>query len=101
VLALDDPKRPLGSHVFTILAGLSERPSAFVPGRPAHQWMAVETEGNTTLSDLERRVRVPPKFAKKVYEILTPGTTIVVTDDRALPSTPSPHKVPLMEEERK
>ena len=27
VLTIDDPKRPLGSHVFTMLAGLSERPT--------------------------------------------------------------------------
>jgi hypothetical protein len=63
VLVIDDPKRPLGSHVFTMLSGLSEQPSAFVRGRPAHQWMAVETEGNTTLADLARRVRAPPEFA--------------------------------------
>ena len=101
VLGIDDPKHPLGSHVFTMLSGLSKEPSAFVRGRPAHQWMAVETEGNTTLHDLGQRVRVPPEFAKKVYDMLTPGTTIVVTDAPALPSTSSPRNVPLMEEERK
>ena len=62
--------------------------------------MAVETEGNTTLSDLGRRVRVSPEFAEKVYDLVPPGTTIVVTDDPALPSTSSPHEVPLMEAER-
>ena len=87
VLQIDDPRRPLGSHVFTMLSGLSDKPSAFVRGRPAHQWMAVETEGNTTLADLGRRVRVPPEFAEKVYDIVSPGTTIVVTDAPALPST--------------
>lgn len=101
VLEIDDPKRPLGSHVFTMLSGLSEEPSAFVRGRPAHQWMAVETEGNTTLHDLAQRVRLPQEFAEKVYDVITPGTTIVVTDAPALPSTASPHEVPLMEEERK
>lgn len=100
VLAIDDPQRPLGSHVFTMLAGLSEEPSAFVRGRPAHQWMAVETEGNTTLADLARRVRVPPEFAERIYDLVLPGTTIVVTEAPALPPTSSPQKVPLMEEER-
>ncbi len=100
VLAIDEPKLPLGSHVFTMLAGLSEEPSAFVRGRPAHQWMAVETEGNTTLHDLGQRVRVPEEFAEKVYDIITPGTTIVVTDAPALPSTSSPSQVPLMEAEQ-
>jgi L,D-transpeptidase catalytic domain len=101
VLAIDDPQRPLGSHVFTMLSGLSEQPSAFVRGRPAHQWMAVETEGKTTLVDLARRVRVPPEFAEKVYDLVLPGTTIVVTDAPALPSTSTPQEVPLMEAEQK
>ena len=101
VLQIDDPKRLLGSHVFTMLEGLSETPSAFVRGRPAHRWMAVRTEGNATLSDLSRRVQVPPEFAEKVYDILLPGTTIVVTDAPALPLASSERAVPLMEDERK
>ena len=101
VLAIDDPKCPLGSRVFTMLSGLSEQPSAFVRGRPAHQWMAVETEGNATLDDLGQRVRVPQEFAERVYDMITPGTTIVVTDAPALPSTSAPREVPLIEEERR
>jgi hypothetical protein len=101
VVAIVDPQRPLGSRVFTMLSGWSAKPSAFVHGRPGHQWMAVGTEGSTTLADLARRVRVSPEFAKKVYDLITPGTTIVVTDAPALPSTSSPHRVPLMEDARK
>jgi hypothetical protein len=101
VLQIDDPKRLLGSHVFTMLEGLSETPSAFVRGRRAHRWMAVKTEGNTTLSDLGQHVHVPPEFAAKVYDIIAPGTTILVTDAPALPSTSSERAVRLMEGERK
>ncbi len=101
VLQIDDPKLPLGSHVFTMLEGLSETPSAFVRGRPAHRWMAVRTEGDATLRDLSRRVHVPPEFAEKIYDIISPGTTIVVTNASALPSASPEHEVPLMEDERK
>jgi lipoprotein-anchoring transpeptidase ErfK/SrfK len=101
VLQIENPNSALGSYVFTMLSGLSEQPSAFVRGRPAHQWMAVETEGKTTLAVLGRRVRIPPEFAEKVYDLVLPGTTIVVTDAPALPSTSSPHEVPLMEAEQK
>jgi hypothetical protein len=101
ILAIDESKRLLGSHVFTMLEGESGRPSTFVRGRPAHRWMAVKTEGSATLSDLAKRVRVSEDFAEKVYEILTPGTTIVVTDDPALPAARAPHEVPLMEGEQK
>jgi len=97
ILTLNDSKTALGSHVFTMLSGLSDEPSAFVRGRPGHQWMAVKTEGKTTLHDLARRVRISPEFAGKVYDILEPGTTIVVTDDPALgPATPG-RAVRLME----
>jgi hypothetical protein len=99
-LAIDDPKRPLGSHVFTMLSGFTETPSAVVPDRPGHRWVAVKTEGKTTLDDLARRVRVPREFAEKVYDTILPGATIVVTDAPALSPTSSA-RVPLIEEERK
>lgn len=100
-LQIDDPKRPLGSHAFTMLAGLTEATSVFAPGRPGHQWMAVKTEGKITLNDLGRRVRVAPEFAERVYDIVSPGTTIVVTDAPALHPSTSDSAVLLMEGERK
>ena len=103
-LKIDNPTQPLGGHAFTMLAGVSETASAFVPGRPGHQWMAVKTDSkknDTTLDDLARRVRVAPEFAEKVYDIVSPGTTIVVTDAPALRTSPSDRAVLLMEAERK
>jgi hypothetical protein len=100
-LQMDDPRAALGSHVFTMLEGLSDQPSAFVRGRPAHRWMAVKTEGSMTLRDLSRRVRVAPEFAAQVYDVLAPGATIVVTDDPALPSGARRRAQPLMEASQK
>jgi len=94
---IDNPRQPLGSHAFTMLEGVAETPSAFVPGRLAHRWMAVRTRGETTLEDLARRVRISPAFAAKVYDIVSPGTTVVVTDAPALRPSPSAHAVFLME----
>jgi hypothetical protein len=94
---IDNPHQPLGGHAFTMLEGVAETPSAFVPGRPAHRWMAVKTEGKTTLEDIARRVRISPAFAEKVYDIVSPGTTIVVTDAPALRPSPAAHAVFLME----
>ena len=72
-----------GSHVFTLLEGAREKKSAWVPGRPALKWMRVSTDKGPRLDadDLGRRVAVNPLFAAKVYEILRPGTTVIVTDD--------------------
>lgn len=96
-LTIDLPQQPLGGHAFTMLTGVTETTSAFVPGRPSHKWMSVRTEGNTTLENLSRRVRISPEFAQKVYDIVVPGTTIVVTDAPALRPSPSVHAVLLME----
>ena len=96
-LTIDNPQQSLGGHAFTMLEGMSEAPSAFVPGRPAHRWMAIRTQGQTTLPDLARRVRVLPEFAERVYEIVVPGTTIVVTDAPALRPSPKARAVLLME----
>ena len=83
-LEIVTPNESLGSHVFTRLEGDAEAPSAFVPERPAHRWLAVRTQGATTLDDVARRVRVPTEFTAKLYDLLVPGTTIVVTDAPAL-----------------
>jgi hypothetical protein len=94
---IDNPQQPLGGHAFTMLEGVAETPSAFVPGRPAHRWMAVRTQGKTTLEDIGGRVHISPEFAEKVYDIVSPGATIVVTDAPALRPSPSAHAVFLME----
>ena len=103
-LEIDDPAQPLGSHAYTMLDGVAETASAFVPGRPGHQWMVVETDSKkreTTLEELGRRVHVAAEFAQKIYDVVTPGTTIVVTDAPALSGPTSNRAVRLMEEERK
>ena len=103
-LTIDNPTQALGGHAFTMLAGVSETPSAFVPGRPGHQWMAVRTDSKkkaTTLDDLAGRVHVPTEFAEKVYDIVVPGTTMVVTDAPAIRPSSSGQSVLLMEGERK
>jgi hypothetical protein len=96
-LEIDNPERRLGGHAFTMLAGFAETTSAWVPGRPGHQWMAVKTEGNATLNDLARRVHVSPEFAEKLYDIVSIGTTIVVTDAPALRTSRADLAIRLME----
>lgn len=96
-LKIDNLPQRLGGHAFTMLEGVTETPSAFLPDRPAHRWMAVRTEGDAKLEDIARRVHVAREFAEKVYDVVSPGTTIVVTDAPALRPSPSAHAVFLME----
>jgi len=71
----------LGNHVFSLLEGASEKPSALVPGRPALRWMSVTHGGPTVDSDqIAARLRINPEFCGKVYDVITPGTTVIITD---------------------
>jgi hypothetical protein len=102
-LQIDNPTQPLGSHAYTMLTGIVEAPSAFVPDRPGHQWMVVKTDSkkdDLPLADLGRRVHVSAEFAAEIYDLVTAGTTIVVTDDPASASSAG-RTVRLMEEERR
>lgn len=77
----------LGGHVFTLLEGVTAENSPLVPGRPGRNWMNVQSDGKTRSADvnaLAKRVRISPEFAGKVYDMLTPGATIIVTDEPAV-----------------
>jgi len=73
----------LGNHVFTLLDGTREKSSAWVPGRPARKWMRVSTDRGPRIDadEIGRRVAVNPVFAAKLYDVIQPGTTVIVTDD--------------------
>ncbi|GEP45203.1 L,D-transpeptidase [Brevifollis gellanilyticus] len=82
---------PLGGHVFTMLEGEAKKKSLFAPFRAARNWMTVATqnpEDSADFDDLAKRVRTNPEFATKIYDLITPGTTIVVTDETAVRNTP-------------
>ena len=73
----------LGGHVFSMLDGVTEKPSWWAPNRPARKWSTVATDVDGTrvsIDDLGKRIRLNPEFAAKLYDVLTPGTTIIVTD---------------------
>jgi len=77
----------LGGHVFTLLEGVTAEESALAPGRAARKWMSVQSDAasrDDDASQLAKRVRMSPEFAGKVYDTLTPGATIIVTDQPAV-----------------
>jgi hypothetical protein len=74
---------PLGDVVFTVLEGVSGKPSPMVEGKPQLRWMAVglsADEQQILQEDIYRRVRMPQEFARRLYSLLTPGVTVVITD---------------------
>lgn len=77
----------LGGHVFSLLDGVTEKPSWWAPSRKARKWMTVDTDrsrGVASFDDLGKRLRVNPEFAGKLYVALSPGATVVVTDAPAM-----------------
>ena len=80
-------KGKLGGHVFTLLEGVSDSADPWTPGRPMRNWMGVESDAasrSTDIRDLGQRVRFSPEFAGKIYDALTPGATVIVTDEQAV-----------------
>jgi hypothetical protein len=85
-LAIRQPEVPLGTHAFIMQEGQGTGRSPVAQGKPAHRWIAVGIPGHAGEdkqpldSSHVDRVRMPPRFANSIYEILTPGTTMLVTD---------------------
>jgi hypothetical protein len=77
----------LGNQIFTMMEGVTGFSSPWAPGRPARKWMCVQGDAsgrNIDPRQLGRLVQCPPEFAAKVYDMLAPGATIVVTDAPAV-----------------
>ena len=89
MLDISNPELPLAEGVFTILEGYSDHENPWVPGRPAPRWMTVWTdvpEGLDQATDWKNRdsnlnrVHIPGAFATQVYDILGPGSSVVITN---------------------
>jgi len=53
-----------------------------VPGRAARRWMNVTTDSGREMDadKIAERLRFNPDLASKLYDTVTPGTTVVLTD---------------------
>ena len=82
-----------GTQAYVLLAGTSAESSLVLPGRPGRNWQVIPMPGYATKpgtkldSEATRRVVVSPEFARLVYDQLTPGTTLVLTDAAVVPKT--------------
>lgn len=83
---ISDPGTPLGTHAFIVKAGAGTGESPILKGAAAHNWMEVPmpgyggTSGNQLGAVVGNRMRLPQDFAKLLYPLLAPGTTLLVTD---------------------
>ncbi len=77
---------PIGGHVFTLLEGVTEKPSWWAPNRPARKWLRVasdEAGQKIDIDELGRRLNFNPSFAGYLYDAISPGATVIVTDQPA------------------
>ena len=85
-VAIDDPGKPLGTHAFIVKAGQVEGESLLVRGAAARNWMAIPIPGYADSagrdSDLAvvKRMHIPQDFARSIYPMLAPGTTLLILD---------------------
>jgi len=80
------PGKPLGTHAFIVKAGEGSGTSVLLAGAAARNWMAVPMPGYRDAAGSELsavaggRVRIPQDFARSLYPLLVPGTTLLLTD---------------------
>jgi hypothetical protein len=72
----------LGDQVFSLLGGTTGRESSLAPGRAGLRWMSVTSSSgrNGDAEKIASRLRFNPEFASKVYDVIAPGTTVIITD---------------------
>lgn len=81
------PGTRFGLHAYVMLEGHAAQPDEVVPNRIAHHWMelplpAHEPAGHQAFDAAAvRAMNLPPLFAGSVHDWLTPGATVIVTDD--------------------
>src|SRR5436189_479959 len=76
-----DGRGSLGDHVYSLLEGTTDRESSLAPGRAARRWMTVTSSGRSVPAEkIAARLRINPEIAQKVYDVIEPGTTVIITD---------------------
>ena len=85
-LTVTNPDKALGTHAFIVKSGAGNGESVLVSGAAARNWMAVPMPGyaDRAGSDLAAvvggRLRMPQDFARQLYPLLVPGTTLLIMD---------------------
>ena len=83
-------KETIPSGVFLMLEGSVTGTNPIVPSREMRPWSVLSLEskapgGVYPITNLRQRLRVDPKFAKLVYDIMNPGALMVVTHQQSKP----------------
>jgi hypothetical protein len=67
---------------YSLLEGTTGKQSLLAPGRAARRWMNVTTDSGREMNadKIAARRRFNPDLAIKLYDTITPGTTVVLAE---------------------
>lgn len=88
------PGPPIPGGLSLMLDGVVEGENPLVPGRPMRAWTVLTVDTDQELQEfpintLRRRIRIHPGFARDVYELMRPGSLLLVTNDKSTKDTRS------------
>jgi len=89
-------QEPIGTHVLLLVEGPPSTPQRYNPNGDRQHWVMVDIAGHRGRAGREpdpamaARVELPPEFVANVGQVLTPGATVLVTDEAITPANSGP-----------
>jgi hypothetical protein len=73
---------PVGTRAYVLLEGFNAAAAPLLPDRPRRRWLRVHGEpGDDDPARYAGVLAVAPGFARTVYDALSPGASLVITDE--------------------
>ena len=88
--------QPFSTHALVLAAGPSNFPNPYVPDPNKTHWLRIGVPGHMGEAGGDpdpatvARIKIPPEFVKELNSVLTPGVTLIVTDQAMSPTTTGP-----------
>jgi hypothetical protein len=88
--------QPFATHALVLAEGPSSFPDPYVPDASKYHWLRIGVPGHMGEAGGDpdpatiARIKIPAEFVKEVSTVLTPGATVIVTDQTMTPSTTGP-----------
>jgi hypothetical protein len=78
---------PFSTHALVLAEGASKEVYPYVPDPAKYRWLRIGVPGHLGEAGTEvdpetiARIKIPPDFVSRVNAVLTPGSTVLVTDE--------------------
>jgi hypothetical protein len=88
--------QPFSTHALVLAEGPSPFPDPYVPDATKYHWLRIGVPGHMGEAGGDpdpatiARIKIPAEFVKELSSVLTPGVSLIVTDQSMTPSTTGP-----------